>query len=467
MKKMILLSLFCVVVQIFSVTIDGYAFLEGETDHSGIEVFFQRVVPDTLANSTVYTDSIGYYTSIVEDGWYDIKYSYSGFTSMDTADVSLYSDQTLNDQFLSLPGMSGSIFGVLPQGNYAVTGTITVEMGDSLVIEPGVILNFDPGTEFNVFGYLKAEGTKTDKIHFRASDTSWDGMNIDNAEAVISEFIYEGTSWVTRITLSQAIVNIANSTLTNIEITASSTLNLDNCVLKHLLINSSNVSVYNSTFDNYSPGIDFNGGSLIVNNCVIVSYMYGIYSSGATLSVEYSNIFSTGTGDGFSHFDGCGSYLGVIVTTNANGDPCDAYNNISMDPKFGTDLTLMSDSPCIDAGTNTISGYELPDTDIDGYFRIWDGDGNSSDIIDMGAYEYGAEMFINSPSNATINVVSNTLTINWDSMSGANSYYIYHSDNPYDTFTQIDSVSTNFWNTSIDSNTKKFYQIVASSDGIK
>ena len=91
---------------LFSVTVDGYAFLEGETDHSGIEVFFQRVAPDTLYSNTAYTDASGYYSVVVDNGWYDVEYRSSGFISKDTTDVSLYSDQTLGDQTLLKEGLS-------------------------------------------------------------------------------------------------------------------------------------------------------------------------------------------------------------------------------------------------------------------------------------------------------------------------------------------------------------------------
>jgi hypothetical protein len=48
------------------------------------------------------------------------------------------------------------------------------------------------------------------------------------------------------------------------------------------------------------------------------------------------------------------SSLGILVTVNDNGDSCDIYGNISMDPFFesGTPYSyyLQSSSPCIDAG---------------------------------------------------------------------------------------------------------------------
>ena len=46
--------------------------------------------------------------------------------------------------------------------------------------------------------------------------------------------------------------------------------------------------------------------------------------------------------------------LGNITTTNNNGDPCDQFNNIFLNPQFvdagNGDYNLDGSSPCIDAG---------------------------------------------------------------------------------------------------------------------
>jgi hypothetical protein len=47
-------------------------------------------------------------------------------------------------------------------------------------------------------------------------------------------------------------------------------------------------------------------------------------------------------------------------------------------------------SPCIDAGVPDTTGMELPESDLIGNYRVWDGDGDDVAIIDMGPYEYGS-----------------------------------------------------------------------------
>ncbi|MBN2541405.1 T9SS type A sorting domain-containing protein, partial [bacterium] len=68
-----------------------------------------------------------------------------------------------------------------------------------------------------------------------------------------------------------------------------------------------------------------------------------------------------------------------IVTTNVNGDSCDTFFNLFMDPYFAdTDSYFLSDSsPCIDAGDPT-----LP----------WDPDGTPPDI---GAHYYDQRDWVN------------------------------------------------------------------------
>ena len=107
---------------------------------------------------------------------------------------------------------------------------------------------------------------------------------------------------------------------------------------------------------------------------------YGIYVDSGDPSIAYSNFYNNENGN----FYGCNQYIGMIVTTNANGDSCDAYMNIQMDPLFvdatNGDYHLTANSPCIDAGD--------PDLDADGEDYTTDTDDQDPDgtRMDMGAY---------------------------------------------------------------------------------
>jgi hypothetical protein len=53
-----------------TVTVDGYAYLENLSDHSGITVTFERTAPSALTE-TATTDASGSFTVQLETGVYD------------------------------------------------------------------------------------------------------------------------------------------------------------------------------------------------------------------------------------------------------------------------------------------------------------------------------------------------------------------------------------------------------------
>lgn len=76
-------------------TVDGYAYLSGESDHSGIKVLFESL--DQPMTDSTYTDATGYYTITVETGNYDITYSKEGYDSVILENQVFSSDITLPD----------------------------------------------------------------------------------------------------------------------------------------------------------------------------------------------------------------------------------------------------------------------------------------------------------------------------------------------------------------------------------
>ncbi len=62
---------------------------------------------------------------------------------------------------------------------YNVVGNITVPEGDSLIIQPGVLINFSGNYSITASGYIKAEGTVSDTISF-LSNNRWNEIRFEN-----------------------------------------------------------------------------------------------------------------------------------------------------------------------------------------------------------------------------------------------------------------------------------------------
>ena len=94
---------------------------------------------------------------------------------------------------------------------------------------------------------------------------------------------------------------------------------------------------------------------MVVVNTIVEGTINGrgiFFAYSQNASVSYCDFHNNSGGDVYGSMP---SGLGAIVSVNANGDSCDTYNNIFLDPLFyslGGDSAyhLTEDSPCIDAG---------------------------------------------------------------------------------------------------------------------
>jgi len=477
--KLLVSTLFIATFGFATVTVDGYAYLENQSDHSGIQVLFERIAPSSLLDSTT-TATDGSYSIELEDGIYDVTYSKDGYFFQSLSGQILYNNTTLNDitlynyiQFniIYVPENFETIQGAI---NYASDGdTILVQPGTyveninyngkNLVIgslflttedtshisqtiidgnESGSVVTFENGEDSTVVltGFTIINGDATENY------SRGGGINCYNSSPRLENLSIRGNSaqrggGISCYNSSPRIVNVevsGNSThgsgsnsggggvycyynsspeMVNVLINNNSSAdfgggilsslasspNLANVTICNNLANSSgggmyigegnpilkNVTICNNSSNWGGAGIDdWSSGSSLTN--VIVSGNdgeYGILMHSGEPTISYSNFYNNGTVNIINS-----EWIGVNITTNANGDSCDVYYNIQKDPEF-VDIDnnvyhLQNWSGLIGAGTTT----NAPTTDIEGNPRP----NPSGTNPDIGAYEnpYGVPQYM-------------------------------------------------------------------------
>jgi len=170
------------------------------------------------------------------------------------------------------------------------------------------------------------------------------------------------------------------------------------------VILTNNIITGNTAYD-YGGGVDAitnspsgTAGNIILTNNTITENNANSYGGGLSIYQPadrnlyiYNNIIWDNTA-----LEGGDIYFWITgISDGYNNDYSDFYgvwtnsaNNINEDPLFvgGDNYRLQDISPCIDTGEN--SAPELPPVDFDGNPRIFDGNNDSTEVVDMGAYEY-------------------------------------------------------------------------------
>ena len=82
MRRLIFSLFVLIAISFATVTVDGYAYLENQSDHSGINVIFKSRYTDTVSDS-VSTEENGYFTIRVKTNNYFITYEKDGYFSED------------------------------------------------------------------------------------------------------------------------------------------------------------------------------------------------------------------------------------------------------------------------------------------------------------------------------------------------------------------------------------------------
>jgi hypothetical protein len=316
------------------------------------------------------------------------------------------------DQNLPQP-LSGSLNGILNHHFYIVTADIFVSQNNSLTISPGATFLFQGPYSFTISGYLSAEGTEADSIVFQPDSgvTAWRGIIFDstaNDNSALEYCVVTGCD-TAGISIRGSSPTIAYSTISGnsgvigggLQLENGASPTIDHCLISDnygvmgggIFLFQSNPMIRNCTIAGNSADVQFGGGisvnnsnPTIVNNIIAnCASGYGIFSDSPNnnLSIIYNDFFGNIQAD-LHNINIAG--LGVISTVNSNGDSCDIYQNLFLDPQFvnasNGDFSLESTSPCIDAGDPT-SHFDPDNTfaDIGAYYYNQSGVEDSEFII--------------------------------------------------------------------------------------
>jgi len=335
--------------------------------------------------------------------------------------------------FLNLNGFAGALSGVIPgDSTYYVDGDLIVNLGDTLIIQAGAVLEFTGDYEFIVEGLLFAEGSIGSEIIFRPfpSDSSWQGFYFNGFNLSKLDFCEIMGSSTSGIMLNNTFLEINNCFIhdnnsdgngggincinSNLEI--DSTIFDSNVITDlgthyggALFLNNSNAYIENSVFSNNhafngamrvdnsqaylqncvlygnadlptAVGVNGNGYYTVVNSIIMSNSDTAFYTT-PLCTIKFCDIYDN---QFFSNNCYYPSGLGQLITVNTNGDPCDIYYNIFLNPQFvdpvNGDFYLISSSPCIDAGD--------PTSPLD----------PDSTIADIGAYYFDQSAAVESPA---------------------------------------------------------------------
>ncbi|RPH94733.1 T9SS C-terminal target domain-containing protein [candidate division KSB1 bacterium] len=176
-----------------TVAIDGYCYLERQTDHSGTKVKFIADPSTPLAQTdSVYTNAAGYFIiPELQAGYYDVEYTHLSYNTYLYANQYLLGGRTLPSVTLACQTLSGNVRGVVGPGCCTMVGDITIVAGDTLRIMPGTTLYFQWPFYFRIYGTLWAVGTQSDSIVFtRLDGNGWRGLRFFNAASSGSRMDY-------------------------------------------------------------------------------------------------------------------------------------------------------------------------------------------------------------------------------------------------------------------------------------
>jgi hypothetical protein len=458
--KNLFLIFYCILnINFFSlaVTIDGYIYLEGQTNHSNVEIILERTAPYQIFD-TIYSGESGYYSKEIENGIYKLTFQKPNYFKKYLIDVSCYVNITLDaDTLIQITSLI-EVPSVISTIQEAIDVALT---HDTILVSPGIY--------YENINFLGKEILLTSNFLYSKdiadiNNTIIDGGN--NGTVVIFDTWEDNNTILSGFSIRNGNANgsypdnfgggircqVSSPALSNLKVYNNNSIYggggimcyTSNAILKNIEVfgNSAGatgggIELYsgNTTLDNilvhHNNALNSGGGifncdntttirnSTICYNDVINHDPYtqggaGIYMFDSDLSI-HNSIITDNTGSEGIHvglgnsplvnycnvwnnelgnFYQCNPLYGINVTVNSNSDPCDAFYNIQFNPQYLNPAN--NNFRLWGVGPCIEAGsnnYVYEQFGLDGEIRIYDGNMDTDTIVDMGAYEFVCKEF--------------------------------------------------------------------------
>lgn len=285
--------------------------------------------------------------------------------------------------------ISGNISGTWsPSGNpYIVSDNATVPTGQTLTIQPGVVVWIGAGVSITVNGNIQAIGTASQRITIQNPNSSqyWNQIYLysssvtnrfyccdisgaTNAISSLFAYYYPMRIEIMDCTFSNCIssaiygyINQASGYPASSWVISGSIFNNMSgtalVLLSYYSSGSGNAVMINNVIVNCAGGVNTaSPWDAQIESCIFKGCTTAVKVSGSlSRTVSDNDFFGNGT-----NFVGYPTSYGNPIILNRNGTPCNVLLNIFQDPQFvsATDFHLQGTSPCIDAGEGSAANFD-------------------------------------------------------------------------------------------------------------
>lgn len=324
-------------------------------------------------------------------------------------------------------------------GKILMNCDVTVNSGATLTIQPGTKIIVTGPYFLDVNGTLLAQGTFDNMIEMTAWNKSegWKGITFtsvattnDSSKIEYCKLSYKNNIGTSSYYYGVIYANNSSKLLirNNILVNNYSRYGAGISMISSSATITGNLIVNNQTYF-YGAGLYLNNSSSIVANNTIAnnkstnySVAYAVYKVGTASPTLRNNIIYGNQDNSGNHSSTDNAIAGIDMQYSCVEGGYTGTGNTSSAPLFKNptpingigvninnyNFSLQSSSPCIDAGSTSYSGLNLPTLDLFGKTRIY------SSSIDMGAYEDKSSLAVCGTISADETWDANIININCD-----------------------------------------------------